>query len=85
MDAALKTAMESTTHDPETYAHHREGLVCWLECVLRGAGINQAYIKLSTHEAHVPPYYHSSTAILVVMPDPAVPNFPGEMVSRTSF
>ena len=48
MDAAMKAAMESVTHDPEVYARHREGLVCWMECVLRGAGINQAYVKLST-------------------------------------
>ena len=46
-----------------------------MERVLRVAGINQAYIKLSTQEVHVPPYYHSLTAILLVMPDPAVSEF----------
>ena len=81
----MKTAMESVTHDPEMYVQHHEGLVRWMECVLRAAGINQAHVKLSAQEAHVPSLYHSSTAILVVMPDPAVPEFPGEMVSSTSF
>ena len=85
MDAAMKAAMESVTHDPEVYARHREGLMCWMECVLRGAGINQAYVKLSAQEAHIPPLYRSTTTILVVMPDPVVPEFPGEMVSSTSF
>ena len=85
MDAAMKTAMESVTHDPEMYVRHHEGLVRWMECVLRAAGINQAHVKLSSQEAHVPPLYRSSTAILVVMPDPTVPEFPGEMVSSTSF
>jgi len=85
MDAAMKTTMESVTHDPKVYARHHEGLMRWMECVLRAAGINQAYVKLSAQEAHVPPYYHSSTVILVVMPDPAVPEFPGEMLSSTSF
>ena len=85
MDAAMKTAMESVTHDPEMYVRHHEGLVRWMECVLRAAGINQAYVKLSAQEAHVPPYYLNSTVILVVMPDPAVPEFPGVMVSITSF
>ena len=85
MDAAMKTAMESVTHDPEMYVRHHEGLVRWMECVLRAAGINQAHVKLSSQEAHVPPLYRSSTAILVVMPNPAVPEFPGEMVSSTSF
>ena len=73
MDAAMKTAMESMTHDPEVYARHHEGLVRWMERVLRAAGINQAYVKLSAQEAHVPPLYRSSTAILMVMLDPAVP------------
>jgi len=59
MDAAMKTAMESVTHDLEVYARHHEGLVRWMERVLRAAGISQAYIKMSTQEAHVPPYYHS--------------------------
>ena len=85
MDTAMKTAMESVTHDPEMYVRHHEGLVRWMECVLRVAGINQAYVKLSALEAHVPPLYHSSTSILVVMPDPTVPGFPGEMVFSTSF
>ena len=85
MDAAMKTTMESVTHDPEMYVRHHEGLVRWMECVLRAAGINQAYVKLSAQEAHVPPLYRSSTAILVVMPDPAVPEFPGDMVSSIIF
>ena len=85
MDAAMMTAMESVTHGPEMYVRHQEGLVRWMECVLRAASINQAYVKLSALEAHVPPLYRSSTSILVVMPDPAVPEFPGEMVSSTSF
>jgi hypothetical protein len=46
MDAAMKTAMESVTHDSEVYAHHHEGLVCWMERVLQAAGISQAYVKL---------------------------------------
>jgi hypothetical protein len=77
--------MESVTHDPDVYARHHEGLMHWMELILRAAGINLAYVKLSTQEAYVPPYYHSSTTILMVMPDPAVPKFPGEMVSSTSF
>ena len=81
----MKTAMESVTHDPEMYVRLHEGLVRWMECVLRIAGINQACVKLSAQEAHVSPLYHSSTAILVVMPDPAVLEFPGQMVSSTSF
>ena len=76
MNAAMKTAMESVTHDPNVYAQHHEGLVRWMERVLRAAGINQAYVKLSAQETHVPPLYRSSTAILVVMPDPAVLEFP---------
>jgi len=73
------------THDPEMYVRHYEGLVHWMECILQAASINQACVKLSAQEAHVPPLYHSLTAILVVMPDPAVLGFPGEMVSSTSF
>ena len=42
MDTAMKTVMESVTHDPEVYAHHHEGFVRWMERVLRAAGINQA-------------------------------------------
>ena len=34
MDATMKTAMESVTHDPEVYARHREALVRWMEHVL---------------------------------------------------
>jgi hypothetical protein len=33
MDAAMKTAMESVTHDPEVYARHHEELVRWMELV----------------------------------------------------
>jgi hypothetical protein len=48
MDIAMGVAMERVTHEPETYAHYREGLICWLERILQGAGISQDGIKLST-------------------------------------
>ena len=47
MDTAMKTVMESVTHDLEVYARNHEGLVRWMERILRAAGINQAYVKLS--------------------------------------
>jgi hypothetical protein len=68
----MEVAMMGVTHKPETYALHHQGLVVWLERVL--------WIIGSMRVTGSPPHYCCSTVKLVVMPDPAVPDFPGEMV-----
>jgi hypothetical protein len=42
-------------------------------------GINLTYVKLSLKTTSAHPY-HSKTATLIVMQDPAVPDFEGKMV-----
>jgi hypothetical protein len=72
--------MMNVTHEPETYAHHHQGLVVWLERVLWIIGFSQNCINLSIQVTGSPPHYCCSTVKLVVMPDPILPNFLGEMV-----
>jgi hypothetical protein len=80
MEAALMIAMGSVTHDPKTYAqYHQRGILKWLKRVVEYISINQTCIKLSLRMITAHPYY-CKTAMLVVMPDPAVPDFEGEMV-----
>jgi hypothetical protein len=76
----MEVAMMSVTHDPETYTRHRQGLVVWLERVLWITGFSQNCIQLSTRVTGSSPRYSCSTVKLVVLPDPAVPGFPREMV-----
>jgi len=79
-DAIARDMLDKVTHELEMYARHRQDLVLEMERVLRTADICQDRIKLSTKEK-IYPYYISRTAILVVMPDPGTPEFPGEMVT----
>jgi len=80
-DDTARYMLEKVTHEPETYAQHRQDLVLEMERVLRTTDISQERVKLSTKEKEIYPYYISRTAVLVVMPDPGTPKFPGEMVS----
>ena len=80
-DTTARDTLEKVTHEPETYARHRQDLVLEMERVLRTAGISQERVKLSTQEKEIYPYYISRTAVLVVLPDPGMPEFPGEMVT----
>jgi hypothetical protein len=80
VDVAMEVAMVNVTHELETYARHRQGLVVWLEHVLWITDFSQDCIKLSTWGMEFPPHYCCSTVKLVVMLDPVVPDFPGEMV-----
>ena len=78
--------MEKEIHEPEMYAHRRQGLVVMMErCVLQIAGINLNHDKHSTQEIEIPQYYISRTAVLVVMLDPGMPEFLGEITSITGF
>ena len=84
--AAMKEMLEKEIHEPEMYAHHRQGLVVMMErCVLQIAGINLNHDKHSTQEIEIPQYYISRTAVLVVMPNPGMPEFLGEITSNTGF
>jgi hypothetical protein len=76
----MEVAMMSVTHEPETYACHHQRLVVWLERVLWITGFSRNCIKLSMRVMGSSPHYCCSMVKLVVMPDPAVPDFPGEMV-----
>ena len=80
-DAAVRDMLEKVTHEPETYARQRQDLVLKMERVLRTTDICPERVKLSTKEKEIYPYYISRTAILVVMPDPGMTEFPGEMVT----
>jgi hypothetical protein len=80
MNAAMEVAIMGVTHEPETYARHHQGLVVWLERVLWITGFSMNSVKLSTRVTRSSPHYCCSTVKLVVMPDPAVPNFPGEII-----
>jgi len=80
-DGTARDMLEKVTHEPETYARHRQDLVLEMERVLQTTDISQERVKLSTKEKEIYPYYISRTAVLVVMPDPGTPKFPGEMVS----
>jgi hypothetical protein len=72
--------MMSVTHEPETYARHRQGLVVWLGHVLWIIGFSQNCITISTQVTESSPHYCYSTVKLVIMPNPAVLDFPREMV-----
>jgi hypothetical protein len=76
----MEVAMMGVTHEPETYARHRQGLVAWLERILWITGFSQNCIKLSTRMMGSSPHYCCSMVKLVVMPDLAVLDFSGEMV-----
>jgi hypothetical protein len=80
MNAAMEVAMMGVTHEPETYAYNRQGLVVWLECILWITGFSMNCVKLSTRVTGSFPHYCCSTVKLVIGPDPAVPDFLGEMV-----
>ena len=80
-DATARDMLEKVTHEPETYARQLQDLVLEMEHVLRTADICQEHVNLSTKEKEIYPYYISRTAILVVMPDPGMPKFLGEMVT----
>jgi hypothetical protein len=80
VNAAMEVSMMGVTHEPETYACHRQGLVVWMERVLWITGFSMSSVKLSTRVTRSSPHYCCSTVKLVVMPDPAVPDFPGDMV-----
>ena len=80
-DATARDMLEKVTHEPETYARQRQDLVLEMERVLRIADICPERVKLSTKEKEIYPYYISRIATLVVMPDPGMPEFPGEMVT----
>jgi hypothetical protein len=72
--------MESVSHDSELYVqYHQRGVLKWLERVVEHIGINLTCVKLSLKTTSAHPY-HSKTATLVVMPDPAVPDFKGKMI-----
>jgi hypothetical protein len=76
----MTTTMESVNHDPELYAeYHQRGVLKWFERVVEHIGINLSCIKLSLKSTTALPY-HSKIATLVVLPDPAVPDFEGKMV-----
>jgi hypothetical protein len=78
--AAMMSTMESVSHDPELYAqYHQRGVLKWFERVVEHIGINLTCVKLSLKATSAHPY-HSKIATLVVMPDPAVPDFEGKMV-----
>jgi hypothetical protein len=64
--------MMGVTHEPETYARHRQGLVVWLERVLWITGFSMNSVKLSTRVTRSSLHYCCSTVKLVVMPDLAV-------------
>ena len=55
-----------------------------MERVLQKAGINQGCIKLSSQEVKLHSYFTSYTVMLVVMPDPEMPEFFREMVICSS-
>jgi hypothetical protein len=80
-DTTARDMLEKVTHEPETYAQHHQDLVLKMERVLWIADISQERVKLSTQEKEIYQYYISRTAVLVVMPDPRTPEFPGEIVS----
>jgi hypothetical protein len=77
---AMTTTMESVNHDPELYAeYHQRGVLKWFERVVEHIGIDLNCVKLSLKSTTAPPYY-SKIATLIVLPDPAVPDFEGKMV-----
>jgi hypothetical protein len=55
-----------------------------VEAYLRIAGIAQSRVKFSTQNNDVRPHYVGSTVKLVVMLDPAIPDFSGEIVTSTT-
>jgi hypothetical protein len=76
----MTTTMESVNHNPELYAeYHQRGVLKWFERVVEHIGIDLAYVKLSLKSTIALPY-HSKIATLVVLPNPAVPDFEGKMV-----
>jgi hypothetical protein len=76
----MTTTMESVSHGPELYMqYHQRGILKWFERIVEHIGINLTCVKLSLKATSAHPY-HSKTATLVVMPDPAVPDFEGKMV-----
>ena len=82
--AVLKSMLEKVIHEPWMYASHRRGLIPVMERVLQKAGINQGCIKLSSQEVKLHSYFTSYTVVLVVMPDPEMPEFFREMVICSS-
>jgi hypothetical protein len=76
----MMTTMESVSKDPELYAqYHQRGVFKWFERVVEHIGINLTCVKISLKTTSAHPY-HSKTTTLVVMLDPAVPDFEGKMV-----
>jgi hypothetical protein len=76
----MTTTMESVSHDIKLYAqYHQRGVLKWFERVVEHIGINLTCVKLSLKTTSAHPY-HSKTATLIIMPDPAVPDFEGKMV-----
>ena len=47
-DTTARDMLDKVTHEPETYARHRQDLVLEMERVLRTADISQERVKLST-------------------------------------
>ena len=78
--AVVKSMLEKVIHEPWTYASHRRGLIPVMEHVLQKAGINQSRVKLSSQEVKLHSYFTSYTVVQVVMPDPEMPGFPGEVI-----